>query len=106
MLWSQLPALPGAGLAVALLTAGWTHSYHVRAPERAWNSKRVGEALPKPWLCPGAVLPLQFDKTRDLLGSHQGCVAAGEMRLILRSFGDSSVPVLPPAPPVLAPCWS
>lgn len=43
---SQLLTLAGAGRAAALLTAGWIHCYHVRAPERAWNSKRVGEALP------------------------------------------------------------
>lgn len=46
VLWSQLLTLAGAGPAVALLTAGWIPSYHVRAAERAWNSKRVGEALP------------------------------------------------------------
>lgn len=49
----------------------------------------------EPWRAPWGKLPLQFGKTRDWLGSHRGCAAGREMRLILHSFGDSSVPLLP-----------
>lgn len=52
VLWSQLLTLPGAGPAVALLTTGWTHSYHVRAPNVPGIARGWEKPSRKPWRAP------------------------------------------------------